>query len=198
MTEEGGFSPRNPFVKLLGWVERLGYRRSDVIVGTMPNLTEHVTEVTGQVLNCQCVPMGYDPALYDHPQPLPEGYQEKYLPEGKFIVGYGGSIGQTNALETLMDCAREMRDDPRFHFVILGERGPPRDVQGADRRPPEHHLRAPGSQGAGPAGAGEVLRPVPERGALPGVAVRAVAQQGDRRHDRLQADHRLLRMAFRR
>ena len=120
MTEEGGYSPGNPFVKLLGWVERLGYRRSDVIVGTMPNLTEHVTEVTGQVLNCQCIPMGYDPALYDQPEPLPEGYAEKYIPPGKFIVGYGGSIGQTNALDTLMACARALKDDPRYHFVVLG------------------------------------------------------------------------------
>ena len=120
MTEEGGFSPRNPFVRLLGWVERKGYRESDVIVGTMPNLAEHVTEVTGQVLNCQCIPMGYDPALYEHPEPLPEGYEEKYLPRGKFVVGYAGSIGQTNALDTLMACAREMRDDARLHFVVLG------------------------------------------------------------------------------
>jgi glycosyltransferase involved in cell wall biosynthesis len=120
MTEEGGFSRHHPLVKLLGWVERTGYLRSDVIVGTMPNLTEHVTEVTGKVLNCQCVPMGYDPALSEHPEPLPEGYEERHLPRGKFIVGYAGSIGRTNALDTLMACAREMRHDPRFHFVVLG------------------------------------------------------------------------------
>jgi glycosyltransferase involved in cell wall biosynthesis len=120
MTEEGGFSPRNPFVKMLGWVERLGYLKSDVIVGTMPNLTEHVTEVTGKGLNCHCVPMGYDPRLYEHPEPLPEGYEEKFIPKGKFIIGYAGSIGQTNALDTLMECACAMRNDPRFHFLVLG------------------------------------------------------------------------------
>ena len=43
LIEEGGFSPRNPLVVALGMVERLAYRRSDAIVGTMPNLKRHVT-----------------------------------------------------------------------------------------------------------------------------------------------------------
>ena len=40
-------SPRHPAVKFLAWVERLGYLRADLIVGTMPNLREHVVEVSG-------------------------------------------------------------------------------------------------------------------------------------------------------
>lgn len=38
ITEEGGVSPKNPFVMFLAWVERLGYEKSDAIIGTMPNL----------------------------------------------------------------------------------------------------------------------------------------------------------------
>ena len=86
----------------------------------MPNLSEHVKEVTGKTLNCRCVPFGYLPGLYDHPEPLPEGYEEQYIPKDRFIVGYAGSIGRTNALDTFITCASEMKDDLHVHFLLLG------------------------------------------------------------------------------
>ena len=45
--EEGGFSARNPFVMGLRWIEKMAYRRADLIVGTMPNLKQHVDESVG-------------------------------------------------------------------------------------------------------------------------------------------------------
>lgn len=119
--EEGGFKSWNPFVMFLAWVEKFGYRNADIIVGTMPNLAEHVKNICGDGLDCRCVPFGYDPALYDVQEPLPDGYEDDYIPKGKFIVGYAGSIGVTNALETLLECALEMKDNPSIHFLILGD-----------------------------------------------------------------------------
>ncbi len=60
LTEAGGFSPRSPLVLGLGAIEKLGYRRADAIVGTMPNLRQHVEEVTGSSKPTYCVPMGVD------------------------------------------------------------------------------------------------------------------------------------------
>lgn len=119
--EEGGFSQWNPFVMLLAWLERFGYQKSDVIVGTMPNLSEHVNTVSGKKTNCYCIPFGYDPGLYNSPEPLPEGYEERYIPKNKFIIGYAGSIGRTNSLDTLIECALEMKDNPHIHFLLLGD-----------------------------------------------------------------------------
>ena len=121
IVEEGGFNRWNPFVMLLAWVEKFGYRNSDLIVGTMPNLSEHVRTVTGREMDCHCIPFGYDPALYDSPEPLPEEYEDLYIPKDKFIIGYAGSIGRTNALETLIQCASEMKDDSGVHFLLLGD-----------------------------------------------------------------------------
>lgn len=47
LTEELGISACNPLVLLLKFVEKLGYRRADLIVGTMPNLRSHVQKVLG-------------------------------------------------------------------------------------------------------------------------------------------------------
>lgn len=119
--EEGGFKSWNPFVMFLAWVEKFGYRNADIIVGTMPNLAEHVKITCGEELNCHCVPFGYDPDLYDEQEPLPEGYEECYIPKNKFIVGYAGSIGLTNALEPLLECALKMKDNHHIHFLLLGD-----------------------------------------------------------------------------
>ena len=121
IVEEGGYNERNPFVMFLAWVEKFGYRNSDIIVGTMPNLSEHVKEITGKTMNCQCIPFGYDPSLYDTLEQLPDGYEERFIPKNKFTIGYAGSIGRTNALDTLLNCASEMKNNPNVHFFLLGD-----------------------------------------------------------------------------
>lgn len=121
ITEEGGFSPRNPLVLGLGWIEKWGYRRADAVVGTMPNLAEHVANVLGCPKTTHCIPMGADEALLAASDELPPGYAEKYIPKGKFIVAHAGTIGITNALDTLLDCAEQMKDDPALHFLVVGE-----------------------------------------------------------------------------
>jgi hypothetical protein len=108
LIEEGGFSRYNPLVLALAWIERLGYRKADCVVGTMPNLAAHVEKVAGPGRRCECIPFGFDPAFFDRQEPLPAGFFEARVPPGKFVVGYAGSIGLTNALDTIISCAREI------------------------------------------------------------------------------------------
>jgi glycosyltransferase involved in cell wall biosynthesis len=121
LTTVGGMSPRHPAVKFLAWVERLGYRRADLIVGTMPNLREHVVEVSGSNKPVACIPQGLGNELLEQPAPLPKGYLEAHIPQDKFIVCHAGTIGADNALETLLSCARAMKDQNHIHFLIVGE-----------------------------------------------------------------------------
>jgi len=121
ITEEGGFSRWNPFVLGLGLVEKLGYRYADAIVGTMPNLGEHVAYVLGQPKPTYCIPMGVDEATLMVSGELPADYVEKHIPQGKFIVVHAGTIGITNALDTMLNCAESMHDNPRVHFLVVGE-----------------------------------------------------------------------------
>lgn len=120
--EEGGFSPKNPLVMGLAAVERLGYRKADAIVGTMPNLAEHVREVAGVDRPVFCIPMGYIEEDAREVS-LPEAYLRADIPEGKILVGYAGTIGITNALDSLFTCAQLIAHDDRIHFVIVGDGG---------------------------------------------------------------------------
>jgi glycosyltransferase involved in cell wall biosynthesis len=122
--QTGGFSPKNPIVRILGWIERFGYLKSDAIVGTMPNLVAHVNKVlkrdcSSKVYN---IPQGIDLYIKAQPQPLEEAFIKNYLPTDRFIVGYAGTIGRTNALDTLISCARIVEhQSPKVVFVLLGD-----------------------------------------------------------------------------
>jgi glycosyltransferase involved in cell wall biosynthesis len=118
--EEGGFSPNNPFVMLLQWVEKTAYRRADAIIGTMPNLHEHVQELVGETAPVHCIPMGVDPDLLERDEEIPALYAKQHIPNGKFVVCHAGTIGQTNALEVLFATA-ELMQHTQIHFLLVGD-----------------------------------------------------------------------------
>ncbi|MEG0149102.1 MAG: glycosyltransferase family 4 protein [Comamonas sp.] len=121
LTEVGGISNYNPFVLLLKWIEKIGYKKADLIVGVMPNLKEHVFEVTKTDRPVVCIPQGIDSGILDDIHSLDDEYIEKYIPKNKFVVCHAGSIGADNALETLIECAKLMKDCVDIHFLIVGE-----------------------------------------------------------------------------
>lgn len=119
LTEEGGYSSRNPMIVVLALIERIGYRAADAIVGTMPNLEQHVRSVSTTSAPVYCVPMGYSPDRVDHVS-APSEYLEAGVPEDRFVIGYAGTIGRTNALETFFQAAKSLEADDRIHFVLVG------------------------------------------------------------------------------
>lgn len=121
ITEEGGFSARNPFVIVLGWVEWMGYRSADAIVGTMPNLGEHVARILGYAKPVACIPMGIDPTMLAEIMDVSDDYANRYIPKGKFIVAHAGAIGITNALDVFLDCAESLINNPEIHFLVVGD-----------------------------------------------------------------------------
>jgi glycosyltransferase involved in cell wall biosynthesis len=121
ITEEGGFSARNPLVLGLGLIEWLGYRFADAVVGTMPNLQAHVTQVLGRTRQTHCIPMGVDEDALQAAESVPEDYVQAHLPKGKFLIAHAGTIGITNALDTFLECAQALHDDARLHFLVVGD-----------------------------------------------------------------------------
>lgn len=120
MTEEAGFKSYHPMVLLIGWFEKFGYRHADLVVGTMPRLGDHVKEILGYERPSYCCPIGFNPNEYvdldfrDNPF-------DKLFPEGKKIIGYAGSMGITNALESFIECIELFdKDHPNVHFMLVG------------------------------------------------------------------------------
>lgn len=123
LTAEGGFSRRNPLVAFLALVERIGYQRADSIVGTMPNLGEHVANVVGRQLPVTCIPMGFAPRTLKSADPGPRTDAVNDGRRRAFVIGYAGTVGITNALEPLFEAASHLRTEPYFQFVVVGDGG---------------------------------------------------------------------------
>lgn len=120
LMELGGFKKWNPLILFLGWIEKLGYTKADAIVGTMPNLIEHVENRIGKTDKCYTIPQGYSPAFYENQELLDSHYIEQYIPKDSFIVMYAGTINSNNPIDVLLESARALKNLP-ISFLIVGE-----------------------------------------------------------------------------
>lgn len=120
LVEEGGFSRFHPIILAIGWLERLGYLVSDRIIGTMPNLAEHVSKVTGKDLPVACLPMGVSDLQISERRPIPKEFKDKYFSAEKITILYAGTIGITNALDTFFEAAKLCSKNEDIEFVLVG------------------------------------------------------------------------------
>jgi glycosyltransferase involved in cell wall biosynthesis len=127
--ELGGYSKWHPFILLLQAAENFACRRSDAIVSILPKVREHLEQHGMAPHKLHIVPNGADPAEWlDEAQQVPglAGARLATLQrQGKFIVGYAGTHGIANALDTLLAAARLVGDE-RIAFVLVGS-GPTKD-----------------------------------------------------------------------
>lgn len=121
ITEEGGVSKKNPFIIFLALIEKLGYLKADAIIGTMPNLVEHVRLVSKTKAPVYCVPMGIANEQVENTQPLEPEYATQYLSSTAMKVVHAGTIGITNALEVFFAAAEQLQDNATIQFILVGD-----------------------------------------------------------------------------
>lgn len=120
LTAEGGFSKWHPLTILMGLVEKFAYKRSDLIVGTMPRLDLHVRNVLGYSRECFCSPLGFDSQVMASRSTSNYSELKAYFPSNKTIVGYAGSMGISNNLDTFIEVIEELESESDLHFVLVG------------------------------------------------------------------------------
>lgn len=114
----------NLFIKFLAYVERIGYKYADAIVGTMPNLKEHVAIINPLYASkVAFIPTGFDPDYWgnditpDDENSFADVFRK--IPDDHFIVGYSGTIGLVNCVCQIVDAAAILKGKP-ISFLILG------------------------------------------------------------------------------
>lgn len=140
--ELGGHSRHHPFIMLLQAAENHACRHADAIVSILPRVRAHL-EARGMAPHkLHLVPNGVDPdewpasasrgPLHAPPLPGPGALPPAVATlladlgaQGKTVVGYAGSHGLANALDTLLDAAHLLRQRP-LAFVLVGA-GPEKD-----------------------------------------------------------------------
>jgi glycosyltransferase involved in cell wall biosynthesis len=123
LRELGGLSERHPLVAVMQRFEDYGYRRADAVVSVLPAAEAHMVSRGMDPQKFHYVPNGIDLSA-TRPQSSAPAVQEAIKP-GMFTVGFVGTLGRANVLETLIDAARLLAGD-EIEIVIVGQ-GPERD-----------------------------------------------------------------------
>ncbi|QYF93521.1 glycosyltransferase family 4 protein [Massilia sp. PAMC28688] len=121
--ELGGYSKWHPFIMLLQAAENFACRRADAIVSILPKVREHLEAHGMAPHKLHIVPNGADPEEWLAASPALPGVAGEKIDalrrQGKFIVGYAGTHGVANALDTLLQAAALVGDE-RIAFVLVG------------------------------------------------------------------------------
>lgn len=122
LSAEGRFSRCHPLYIYLRGLEIWGYKAADLIVGTMPNLKQHVIEsgVRKNDAFFHTCGIGIDP---ERAKMVPDFVFPKSVRQNlkdKIVVGYCGSIGLTNNLKDFIQYIKT-NTSPDVAFVIAGD-----------------------------------------------------------------------------
>jgi glycosyltransferase involved in cell wall biosynthesis len=122
--ELSGMSPGHPFARLCSWAEGTAYRDADLVVSMLPCVHDYMASRGLDLRRLAVVPNGISPDDWAAgPQPLREDVGAALAAAraaGETVVGYAGSMGLPNALDTLLDAAALLRDEP-IRFVLVGD-----------------------------------------------------------------------------
>lgn len=121
--ELGGLSKWHPFIMLLQSAEDYAYRHADVVVSMLPKVRGYM-ESRGMAPNkLHIVPNGIDPAEWLADSPDLQDAAKKLLVNiknrGLSIIGYAGTHGISNALNTFLNAAKLMQGE-KVAFVLVG------------------------------------------------------------------------------
>ena len=119
LIEIGGFKVSHPLIKLMSFAEKFALKKADIIVSNLQNYGEHINNL-GINRKFKWISNGIDLQEIKNVELLDNTLIKK-IPTDKFIVGYTGSIGMANALESFLESAILLEDRKDIVFIIVGK-----------------------------------------------------------------------------
>ncbi len=125
LVEVSGKSRLHPMVLWCGAAERAAYRDADLVISMLPKVHAHMQSRGLDLMKLHVVPNGVSPDAW-----APQAQEtlradvtaaiDRARGKGYTVVGYAGSMGPPNALDTLLDAAESLRQE-RFAFILVGD-----------------------------------------------------------------------------
>jgi glycosyltransferase involved in cell wall biosynthesis len=109
--------------RLLGWIGRFAgwvYGKAHSILVISPGFRRNLLEKGVPPEKIHVISNWVDPATYYRAQPDAQLAQTLGL-AGRFNVMFAGNMGEAQGLETVIEAARLLRDDPQIQFVLVGD-----------------------------------------------------------------------------
>ena len=120
LCELGGYSESHPFIRLLQWIEDRAYKNADYVLSNLKNSYEHMQNRGMNPEKFAWVPNGFLKEEVEGATPL-EQHTLDQLPKDKFIIGYAGTLGIANALDSFVKAASQLKDYSDIAFVLVGQ-----------------------------------------------------------------------------
>ena len=122
--ELGGMSRWHPFILWMQHAENAACRDADVVVSMLPKADEHLRQHGMSAEKFVHVPNGIDPAEWidGDAKPLPATHSKAIQmarEQGHLLVAYAGAHGIANALDSMLDAAALMRQEP-ITWLLIG------------------------------------------------------------------------------
>ncbi len=120
--ELSGMSRWHPFALLCQAAEDAAYRDADVVVSMLPKVQGHMAGRGLDLKKLHIVPNGITLDEWQGQPPLRDDVAQALAAAraaGRTVVGYAGSMGLPNALDTLLDAATLLKGDA-LQFVLVG------------------------------------------------------------------------------
>jgi glycosyltransferase involved in cell wall biosynthesis len=119
LVKMGGYSPKHPFIRFLQRIEDRAYRNSDAVVSNIEGLMDHASAHGLKADRFAWIANGFLDEEVSQCDPL-SAETAAQIPTGKFIVGYTGTLGASNAIQTIVAAATILKDHPDIAFVFVG------------------------------------------------------------------------------
>jgi glycosyltransferase involved in cell wall biosynthesis len=112
---------KNP---LLIWLARrlemFLYRRASHLLVNSPAYRDYLISKGVPAGKVSFIANGVDPTLF-RPESEGRALRQELGLDGKFVVTYAGALGISYDLETILNAAAEFRDQPKLHFLLVGD-----------------------------------------------------------------------------
>jgi len=116
--EEFGNLKQSLFTRMLKKFMHALYRKADRVVSATDGITEYVKATVLSPAGVTTIKSGVSHEFLDADS---NGLRKKFGWEEKFLVLYTGTLGWAHSLETVIEAARYLVDQPDIYFVFAGD-----------------------------------------------------------------------------
>ena len=125
LMEIGGMSKIHPFVVAMQTAENSAYKNADKVIAMLPYTKDYMMEHGMDEDKWLHIPLGLNSKDWEKDVPLSDEHREliqSLKDKGHFVVGYFGGHALSNALDILLDAAKESKTVyPEVDFVLVGD-----------------------------------------------------------------------------
>jgi glycosyltransferase involved in cell wall biosynthesis len=121
-----GILPEGFIANVLRFAERAIYRRAAFLVAVNEDVAQCMLKTVGRLMPMVIAPNACDTDLFGSDKTDDGAFRKRHGLEGKIIAIHPGAMGPVNGLNSILDAANLLRDEPDLRFVIIGK-GPEKE-----------------------------------------------------------------------